>query len=126
MSDGLVAGDVAGEFRLTGPAGFARAAVLLPTGAALFAAAPVATVDLTGVTSVDSATLALLLEWQRQAGRVGRTVTFTGMPVRLAALARLSGVAGLLALAGGPQGSGVAGSPASPASSSGPAESASS
>lgn len=94
---GLAADGGGGRFRLTGPAGFRQAAALLAAGERLFDAAPAVTVDLAGVTAVDSATLALLLEWQRQGRQRGRPVAFTGMPGRLAALAQLSGVAGLLA-----------------------------
>jgi phospholipid transport system transporter-binding protein len=94
---GLAADGDGGRFRLTGPAGFRQAAALLAAGERLFDTAPAVTVDLAGVTAVDSATLALLLEWQRQGRHRGRPVAFTGMPERLAALAQLSGVAGLLA-----------------------------
>jgi phospholipid transport system transporter-binding protein len=94
---GLAAAGDGGQFRLTGPAGFRQAAALLAAGERLFASAPAVTVDLTGVTAVDSATLALLLEWQRQGRKRGRPVAFANMPGRLAALAQLSGVAALLA-----------------------------
>ena len=118
MSSALEPAGAPGQFRLTGPAGFRHAARLLEAGNRLFDAAPTISVDLSGVTDVDSATLALLLEWQRLGNRRGRPVAFTGMPSRLAALAKLSGVAQLLASAS--DGQGAASAPASPAASGSP------
>ena len=48
------------------------------------------------VTRVDSAGLALLLEWLRLARSEGRAMRFTALPDKLLAIARLSGVDGLL------------------------------
>lgn len=115
MSPGLAPAGAPGRFRLEGAAGFGQARGLLAAGERLFASLPAVTVDLGGVTQVDSATLALLLEWRRLAVRRGQAVTYTGLPGRLAALARLSGVAGLLGVGaagpGGLQGAGEASSP---------------
>jgi phospholipid transport system transporter-binding protein len=96
VTEGLEATGTAGQFRLAGRAGFAEAKRLLALGERLFADAPAITIDLTGLTRVDSATLALLLEWRRLGARRGRNVDFTGLPPRLTALAQLSGVAELL------------------------------
>ena len=52
--------------------------------------------DVTAVDAVDSAGLALLLEWIRQARTDGRAMSFTALPDKLLAIARLSGVDGLL------------------------------
>lgn len=115
MSVGLAPAALPGQFRLEGPAGFAQARALLAAGEQLFAGLPAVSVDLAGVTHVDSATLALLLEWRRLAGRNGQVVTYTGLPERLVALARLSGVAALIG-AGDPSSGaqGTAGSASSP------------
>jgi phospholipid transport system transporter-binding protein len=54
-------------------------------------------IDLSGVTSVDSAGLALLLEWQAAAGG---GLSMTGAPSSLEQLARLSEATELLRLGG--------------------------
>lgn len=85
-----------GVFALTGPVTFATAGALLDAGRAQFGGHSAIAVNLKGVSRVDSAGLALLLEWLRQA-RVGRrAMTFTALPEKLLAIARLSGVDGLL------------------------------
>ena len=53
-------------------------------------------IDFTGVSGVDSAAVALLLEWRRQALRRGKTLAFTNLPANLVALAQLYGVADLI------------------------------
>ncbi len=85
-----------GAFAVTGAVTFATAGALLEAGRTGFAGqAPVA-VNLKGVSRVDSAGLALLLEWLREARAGQRAMTFTGLPDKLLAIARLSGVDGLL------------------------------
>ncbi|MBN8480307.1 MAG: STAS domain-containing protein [Xanthomonadales bacterium] len=56
-------------------------------------------VDLAALESADSVTLAVLLAWAARSDAQGR-VTFAAMPPHLGALARLSGVEGLLGIAG--------------------------
>lgn len=56
------------------------------------------TIDLANVTEVDSAGLALLLEWVSWARQRGFTLSFANLPDKLRALARLSEVEGLLGL----------------------------
>jgi phospholipid transport system transporter-binding protein len=55
-----------------------------------------ATIDLSGVTEVDSSALSLLLEWRRDAVRSGRAVHFDRLPANLQSLAQLYGVTELL------------------------------
>jgi phospholipid transport system transporter-binding protein len=55
-----------------------------------------ATIDLSGVTEVDSSALSLLLEWRRDAARSGRAVRFDRLPANLQSLAQLYGVTELL------------------------------
>lgn len=86
----------AGLIVVKGPVTFATAGTLLDTGRALFAGQPTVTVNLREVTNVDSAGLALLLEWLRQARAERRAVLFQGVPDKLLAIARLSGVEALL------------------------------
>ena len=85
-----------GRFAITGEMSFDNAAALLQQSQALFSGAGSIEVDLGDVTKVDSAALALLIEWMRQARRRGQHIHFTGMPPRLRALAKLSGVADFL------------------------------
>ena len=106
----------AGLIVVKGPVTFATAGTLLDTGRALFAGQPAVTVNLHEVTNVDSAGLALLLEWLRQARAERRAVHFQGVPDKLFAIARLSGVEALLTNGYSPGGSG-------PSTSSGPASS---
>jgi phospholipid transport system transporter-binding protein len=75
---------------------FATAGPLLEASRGVFAGTDAVTVNLSGVTRVDSAGLALLLEWLRQARSERRAIQFTALPDKLLAIARLSGVDGLL------------------------------
>ena len=85
-----------GVVGVKGPVTFATAGHLLDAGQAVFSRQADVTINLHEVTSVDSAGLALLLEWLRQARANGRAVRFLGIPEKLLAIARLSGVEALL------------------------------
>jgi phospholipid transport system transporter-binding protein len=52
--------------------------------------------DLSGVTEADSAAIALLFEWMRQARSQNASLIFTGLPDVLATLAALYGVLDLI------------------------------
>ena len=54
------------------------------------------TIDFAGITGVDSSAVALLLEWRRQAQRLGKQLAFVNLPANLLALARLYGVEELI------------------------------
>lgn len=54
------------------------------------------TFDLAGVSRADSAGLALLVEWMREAGKKGIEVHFTNIPAQLEALATASHLRELL------------------------------
>jgi phospholipid transport system transporter-binding protein len=86
-----------GRVVITGPATFATVGDLLSASQSVFAGQTAMTVDLGEVTSVDSAGLALLLEWLRRARRDGCSVKYTGLPDKLVAIAKLSGVNAMLA-----------------------------
>jgi ABC-type transporter Mla MlaB component len=64
------------------------------------------TVDLAEVTSVDSSGLALLLEWQSEAGKLGRSLAFVNAPTDLLRLAALSESTALLGLQARPEATG--------------------
>ena len=54
-------------------------------------------VDLKDVDPVDSAGVAILLEWKRRAAAEGKALAFENIPASMASLAELYGVDGLLA-----------------------------
>ena len=97
----------AGAFRLApgapgtlsaeGPLTFASARHACELGvAALAHAAGKLEIDCRGVTSSDSAGLAVLLEWLSVAKRAGRSLRYAQLPPGLAALARISDLEDLL------------------------------
>ena len=58
------------------------------------------TIDFAKVEAVDSAAVALLLEWRRAAMKRGKKLVFVNLPANLVALAQLYGVAEILQPAG--------------------------
>lgn len=85
-----------GSYLLTGKMSFDGAAELLPQGGKLLGTDAV--FDLAGVSYVDSAGLALLIEWIRLATNNGTTLRFRNVPDALMAIARLSDLAESLPL----------------------------
>ena len=85
-----------GRCSVQGPITVDNVVSLLEQGREQLSAAP-ATIDLSGVTEVDSSALSLLLEWRRDAARGGRAIRFEGLPRNLQSLAELYGVTELLA-----------------------------
>ena len=81
-----------GIFRVTGPVVMATAGELLKTSRKMFAGNSDMQIDLSGVTKVDSAALALLIEWLRQAQKQKQSIRIEGMPDKLLSIARLTGV----------------------------------
>ena len=81
---------------LQGPVNMANVESLLEEGARQLTGAQV-TIDLSGVTEVDSSALSLLLEWRRRALRAKRAVRYVNLPANLKSLAELYGVTELLA-----------------------------
>lgn len=93
---GRLAAAGAGRFELSGDVGFADAARLLAEGDAAFAGLARVEVDLARVARVDSAGLALLLEWSLAARDAGRALAYRNVPSAIASLAGISEVAELL------------------------------
>jgi phospholipid transport system transporter-binding protein len=83
---------------LSGPVTLADVAGLLEEGRRHLAEG-VSTVDLSEVTDMDSALLALLLAWLRDAKTRQRDLTFANLPEALRTIARLYGVDSLLPVA---------------------------
>ncbi|MBW7930172.1 MAG: STAS domain-containing protein [Gammaproteobacteria bacterium] len=91
--------EVAGEglFRVSGPLDFNSVPGVWEASLPLLREAPAGTcIDLAGVSQVDSAGLALVLEWVGQASLAGRALRIECMPDKLLALARISETEGLL------------------------------
>jgi len=93
-----LAAAAAGTLRAEGPLTFltARRASELGLAALASAAGGALEVDCHGITSSDSAGLAVLLEWLGAARRSGRSLRYTQLPQGLAALAHISDVQQLL------------------------------
>ena len=91
--------DVDGRVRLHGPLTFDTCARLYHQMSE-HRARTLTRIDLSGVTSVDSAGLALLLEWQAGNRDNHRRIEMRGVPRNLLRLARLNGAIKLLDLTG--------------------------
>jgi phospholipid transport system transporter-binding protein len=85
-----------GHCTVQGPITVDNVVSLLEQGREQLSAAS-ATIDLSGVTEVDSSALSLLLEWRRDGARSGRAIRFVKLPANLQSLAQLYGVTELLA-----------------------------
>ncbi len=101
MTSPVLRSEGPGQLALSGPLVFSTASELLEVSRGLFAGSSAVSIDLGGVTKVDSAGLALLLEWLRWGWAEGRTVRFTTLPEKLLAIARLSGVEDMLVTGNG-------------------------
>jgi phospholipid transport system transporter-binding protein len=84
-----------GRCAVQGPITLESAVALLARSKELFTA-PQVTVDLQGVTDVDSSALSLLLEWRREAAGSGRAIRYLNLPANLRSLAELYDVTELL------------------------------
>jgi phospholipid transport system transporter-binding protein len=89
-----------GRCTLQGPVTIASVQSLLDEGARSLTA-PAVTIDLAGVTEVDSTAVSLLLEWRRHAAAAGRAIRYVNLPANLVSLAELYGVTELLGEAPG-------------------------
>ena len=85
-----------GRCTLKGAVNIESALALREEGLRLFTAADV-TLDLSGVTEVDSTALSLLFEWRRAALAAKRSIRYVNLPENLTSLARLYGVTELVA-----------------------------
>jgi phospholipid transport system transporter-binding protein len=85
-----------GHYALSGDLVFDSAPRLLGEGDAAFGALQRADIDLAGVGRIDSAGLALLLEWSIGARKAGRVISYRNVPGALASLAGISEVSELL------------------------------
>ncbi|MEQ1773177.1 MAG: STAS domain-containing protein [Burkholderiales bacterium] len=82
--------------QLAGPVTLANVNAVLDEGNRVFRASSV-TVDLAGITDVDSTAVSVLLEWRRAAARDKRVIGYVNYPENLKSLIKLYGVSELLA-----------------------------
>ncbi len=85
-----------GHFALSGEMSFDTAEQILQASERPFEEHTSLEIDLSGVTSSDSAGLALLLEWVTWANHTVREIRYLGMPERVMAIARTTEVDELL------------------------------
>lgn len=90
-----------GRFEVAGALDLHTVAALLDRGRQSFPASGAVAVDLSGVERVDSAGVALLLEWARLARQRGLRLSYTRVPPRALALARIGNAEALLPLSNG-------------------------
>jgi phospholipid transport system transporter-binding protein len=84
-------------FKLEGDLSFATVPALMNASKGFFRSGEV-DVDLTAVHRADSAGVALLVHWQREAKRHGGSICFHNAPEQMLAIAKVSGVDELLSL----------------------------
>jgi phospholipid transport system transporter-binding protein len=93
MSKGFeLRADGAGRLRASGQLGLESAIAALGAGLAALPNGGDCRIDLRDVSDVDSAGLAVLIEWLAQARARGTRLEFTNLPPALRSLATLSGV----------------------------------
>lgn len=85
-------GGTEGEFALQGSLSIDTVPGLWSRSAGGWQEASALTIDLGAVERVDSAGLALLVEWTRQARENGQGIRFTNLPEQMLAIARVSGL----------------------------------
>lgn len=96
MSGAALRAEGGGRYALVGPLTFDSAPGLWQEGLDLLGRGSDVVFDLGGVSRSDSAGLALLVEWMREAGRRGTEVRFRNIPEQLLAIARISRLQELL------------------------------
>jgi len=86
-----------GRLRVSGELTFGTVAAVLRESAGLFQNDTTAfEMDLSGVRHADSAGLALLIHWLREARRNGREIVFRHLPEQMLAIARVSDLQDIL------------------------------
>jgi phospholipid transport system transporter-binding protein len=85
-----------GRLSVRGELDFDSAPAALSRGLELLGDANDCEIDLSGLSSGDSAGLAVLIEWVASARRRGATLRYTGVPAQMRAIARISALEELL------------------------------
>ena len=84
------------QVEVSGPMTMAAAAALTTEGSAAVSSAANPVFDLTGVTELDSSSLAVIFAWMRAAKASGKPFRLLNLPHNLLSLAAVYGVADLL------------------------------
>ncbi len=79
-------------FRISGELTLDTAKAVMAETQTLFDPAPKLDIDLTDVSRADSAALALLITWMRQAKQSDKTISFRNLPTQMRAIAGASGL----------------------------------
>lgn len=87
------------RLRVEGELIFTTVTDLQQQASSLFTEADALDIDLKAVQRSDSAGLALLIEWMREARRQDKTLRFLNMPAQMLAIARVSSLDQILPLA---------------------------
>jgi phospholipid transport system transporter-binding protein len=90
MLDAKLVQQSPGRYAVQGDMSFATVSDLLEHGRSLFNGGTEIEVDLSGVNHADSAGLALLIEWLRNAKSRDIKIKYLSMPLQLTALAEIS------------------------------------
>ncbi|MGD8430239.1 MAG: STAS domain-containing protein [Ectothiorhodospiraceae bacterium] len=90
--------DVEGRYTLVGSLTFESVPYLAEDADHLFTDSPALSIDLGRVGRVDSAGLALLVDWTRQAREGDQVIRFEQVPAQLLEIARVSGLDNILPL----------------------------
>jgi phospholipid transport system transporter-binding protein len=99
MSECRLETDADGGLRVSGELSFKTVPEIVPRCRELTRGEGELCIDLAAVQRADSAGVALLVEWQREAQRQQRRIRFQNIPQQMLVIARLSGVDELLSLA---------------------------
>lgn len=91
-----LSGEGAGRFQLEGEVGFGTVMHLLNESRALFEHEERVRLDFSGVERINSAGLALVIEWLRESRHESRTLEINNPPEELLAMARICDVEDLL------------------------------
>ncbi|HYE36103.1 STAS domain-containing protein [Methylocaldum sp.] len=86
-----------GCYRLKGELTFATASAVLKKTLVIFKEASRLSFNLEGISRVDSAGVALLLEWLRRAEQARTELCYANLPQNVKAIARVSGIEQLIA-----------------------------
>ena len=90
-----------GGFRLKGELDFTTVPAVWRASLQVFAPEQDIRIDLKNIKRSDSAGLALLIEWQREAKKAGKSLSYLNMPAQMLAIARASSLDQILPLSRG-------------------------
>jgi phospholipid transport system transporter-binding protein len=98
MAEATLIDHGAGSWLLQGELGFESVSAVLQAAGSRMQGEARLEVDLKGVSRADSAGLALLVEWLREAENAGNEIVFVNVPDQLLSIARVCGLDEILSL----------------------------